>query len=555
MSNMSVPKFFWWIGIVEDRADPEFLGRYRVRILGYHTGNKAILPTNELPWAVPVMPVTSASISGVGQSSALVEGSSVIGFFADGEDGQQPIIFGSFTSLPQVGPTLLDEESNEKWKEYRQEALAELQRQLASVETALAEDINDLQRDALEEKRDLLKKQIEDLSSTTGIALDYQGFVDPRGIFPRDGKGTGFNYLKEPDSSRLARGADAEHHFVNINKRDTRLIDIPRATAPIVSSIFEKLPNTRYDRGTWQEPAHRFSDMGPSEDGLGYVENNEVTTEWEGYVPIGTKPESDLIQDGKTSMYPFNKVWETETGHCFEVDDTPGNGRISNYHNSGTFEEIQADGTKITKVVGDGYDITLKDKRVEIRGSCDIHVAGDASLYVQGDMYTEVDGNQFNSIKGNRVTKVGGNDLLEVLSSQNTQINGQRGCRVTGDDTETIVGNQTHSVGQDKRTTVSGKVSEKHLSDMKVTVGSNYTTLVGGDYNLGVAGLYSMGAGKTSTIKSKQTMTLETKANQIVKVATDIKETAKSIDSTVTNTWKLKGANVDIDGSSRVDIN
>ena len=47
----------------------------------------------------------------------------------------------------------------------------------------------------------------------------------------------------------------------------------------------------------------------------------------------------------------------------FEVDDTPNNGRIHEYHNAGTFYEIQADGSKTTKVVGDEYEITLKDKK------------------------------------------------------------------------------------------------------------------------------------------------------------------------------------------------
>ena len=29
--------FIWFVGVVEDRADPKNLGRLRVRCLGYHT--------------------------------------------------------------------------------------------------------------------------------------------------------------------------------------------------------------------------------------------------------------------------------------------------------------------------------------------------------------------------------------------------------------------------------------------------------------------------------------------------------------------------------------
>ena len=39
--------------------------------------------------------------------------------------------------------------------------------------------------------------------------------------------------------------------------------------------------------------------------------------------------------------YPFNKVVETEGGHLFEIDDTPGNERFSRFHKSGTNEEFQ----------------------------------------------------------------------------------------------------------------------------------------------------------------------------------------------------------------------
>ena len=88
--------FNWWIGVVEDRMDPEQCGRVRVRIYGYHTDQKEFLPTKDLPWAVPILPITSASTSGKGTAPiGPVTGSWVIGFFLDGEDMQQPAIFGT----------------------------------------------------------------------------------------------------------------------------------------------------------------------------------------------------------------------------------------------------------------------------------------------------------------------------------------------------------------------------------------------------------------------------------------------------------------------------
>lgn len=89
--------FHWFMGVVEDRQDPEALGRCRVRVVGYHTPDKEILPTEDLPWTIPLMPITSASISGTGQSPiGPVEGTWVMGFFLDGDECQLPVMMGTF---------------------------------------------------------------------------------------------------------------------------------------------------------------------------------------------------------------------------------------------------------------------------------------------------------------------------------------------------------------------------------------------------------------------------------------------------------------------------
>ncbi len=83
------PTFVWWKGKVEDRNDPLKLGRCKVRIIGYHTDDKSEIPTAELPFAYPAMPInTRPSDSPIGP----VEGTWVMGFFADGENAQQPIM-------------------------------------------------------------------------------------------------------------------------------------------------------------------------------------------------------------------------------------------------------------------------------------------------------------------------------------------------------------------------------------------------------------------------------------------------------------------------------
>ena len=84
--------FQWFVGVVEDRQDPKTLGRVRVRCLGYHTEDLVKLPTKDLPWAHPMNPITSATVSGIGQTPlGVVEGTWVVGFFTDGPTAQQPV--------------------------------------------------------------------------------------------------------------------------------------------------------------------------------------------------------------------------------------------------------------------------------------------------------------------------------------------------------------------------------------------------------------------------------------------------------------------------------
>lgn len=88
--------FFWWVGLVEDNGDPLGIGRCRVRIIGWHNPNRDQLPTDTLPWAYPIGPITNAAIAGVGFSVIGPQiNTRIFGFFADGETGQQPIMLGT----------------------------------------------------------------------------------------------------------------------------------------------------------------------------------------------------------------------------------------------------------------------------------------------------------------------------------------------------------------------------------------------------------------------------------------------------------------------------
>jgi len=91
----------FFTGVVEDRFDPMFLGRVRVRIYGLHSDDKQDIATPDLPWSDVLMPNTGSSLSGLGVSPhGLVEGTTVMGFFRDGNDMQDPVVIGTLFGTP-----------------------------------------------------------------------------------------------------------------------------------------------------------------------------------------------------------------------------------------------------------------------------------------------------------------------------------------------------------------------------------------------------------------------------------------------------------------------
>ena len=100
----------WWIGQVVDPVKGKwgdsqekqqgvdskdtYSHRVRVRIVGYH-GNDADLPDEDLPMAHVLMPPGVSSTGGRGKTMNYQGGEVVVGFFFDGADAQQPVIFGT----------------------------------------------------------------------------------------------------------------------------------------------------------------------------------------------------------------------------------------------------------------------------------------------------------------------------------------------------------------------------------------------------------------------------------------------------------------------------
>lgn len=121
-----------------------------------------------------------------------------------------------------------------------------------------------------------------------------------------------------------------------------------------------------------------------------------VTTSW-------NEPETKY-----GTVYPYNNVMETESGHVVEFDDTPGKERIHIAHRNGSFTEWFPDGDRVEKVTKDNYTIVMKDDYVFIMGDCNITIQGNAQVYVQKNAEIKIDGNVNVEVGGNYNEQVGG---------------------------------------------------------------------------------------------------------------------------------------------------
>jgi hypothetical protein len=110
----------FYVGVVESRDDPLKLGRVQCRIVGQHTEDKSLLPTEDLPWAYILQPVTSGAMSGVGSAPVGPMPGTWVGIQFIDPDKQNPIVVGTFAGIPQYpkesgGSELLNEKQEQNF--------------------------------------------------------------------------------------------------------------------------------------------------------------------------------------------------------------------------------------------------------------------------------------------------------------------------------------------------------------------------------------------------------------------------------------------------------
>ena len=119
----------WWIGQVTDPdkgewrdclestqaddGDDIYAFRCRVRIVGYHDCADD-LPDKDLPLAHILLPPNTATTGGCGETVQYQGGEVVVGFFMDGDDAQQPVIFGTLFKQTFVPDELTSAKFNAK---------------------------------------------------------------------------------------------------------------------------------------------------------------------------------------------------------------------------------------------------------------------------------------------------------------------------------------------------------------------------------------------------------------------------------------------------------
>lgn len=496
--HMGLDGYVWWVGVVEDRKDPLKIGRTKVRIYAWHTADKEAMPTDSLPWAQSLQAMN-------GNYKTVVppkEGSTVMGFFLDGKEGQYPVVVGLFNGIqssenvpppnkgfsdpgsdlesrprppgtdPKRYPDILDEPSTPRLA--RNESLGGANTYLAmrdltrvAVPTATAFiNIDEVTKLTIPELSSIsipgLSSINDAIAQVEGAISEVQGAVE--GVIS-EVQGAVEGVVSEIEGAanslvgELVDFADATTAKIT-SKLDSILKDITDEISSEIQSATSSLSSAVSDITaslSSSATAAVASASTAAEDAAAVAEGflsaqdkknlfskvlddaklaDTFLSDIEKKLPgslgdvskiivgsglakdsITFTPESKPAWEEPASpynaKYPYNQVEQTESGHVFEIDDTPGAERIHTRHRSGTYEEMQPDGTKVMHIFGKNYHIVAKDENVSINGVCNITIGGDANIMVGGDSRFSCAGDVSWDFKKNFKLKVAQNFIIE----------------------------------------------------------------------------------------------------------------------------------------------
>ena len=324
-----------------------------------------------------------------------------------------------------------------------------------------------------------------------------KGFNDPTGTYPKS------DFLDESDVNRLAR-ADKENVHTMITSKE--------------------------------EIAKNFRDI-------------ETAQSQNFQMPF----ENSLT----TTRYPYNHVYESESGHVREYDDTYEEERISEYHKEGTFYEITAGGDKIVHVIGDNYEFTA--------GNNFINVVGDVNLTVDGNMETLV--KKVYNIRCKNLNIEVEEDFDTIVRGDTTQQYGYGPSTLNPDKPGILKttalgavserydstfdgvykGNATLTYGDKLDSSIKGAVTERYGSTIDRRIDGIQTEIYGSTVNLTTEGSFNIDSEISFNVNA---LTVDLDATTV-----DIDGTTSNINSTTTSinassTINLNGATVDVDATT-----
>lgn len=488
-------------GVVENRQDPVKLGRCQVRVVGLHTHDKTALPTEDLPWAYPMQPVTSAAMSGIGHAPVgPVEGTWVVVMFRD-DDEQYPVILGTLGGIPQEFEAIDNDPDFILLKEPDEnnittvKALSDdtgtaspIARETAMPVAGLkpARDyptigakglalikrfeglklkaykdsvgiwtigfgstfINNVpvyegqvitEEQAVTALNDHLAKNVIPIIHSKVKALITQSMFDAMCCFVYNVGSGAFSkstLLQELNSPRYI---EAAARFLDFNKGTVNGVKVEidglttRRTAeknlfladgaptalgdlnPITSDqppVGTNVPATSTSSSGMDANSRSAMIMGfkdpkgkyplyinePDTNRLARHEDVDKTIVYKkevarekGVVTAGGKfwNQSPIPYN---ATYPFNHVFQSESGHVMEFDDTPNSERVHIYHKSGTYTEIDSNGTQVNRIVGDKYEILERNGFVYIKGTADVTIDGDHNVKINNALNVDVSG-------------------------------------------------------------------------------------------------------------------------------------------------------------------
>jgi hypothetical protein len=338
--------FVWFIGAVEDRLDPLKLGRCRIRCVGWHSENKMKVPTEKLPWAMPAYPVNHT------QTYAPKEGDMVFGFFADGDNAQEPIILGIFPSIPLKAANA-------------QEAFSDPRTDAALSNAPRVPESKDYSLDG------------------SGIKITESTAAKP---YPLN--------LDEPTTSRIARNETINKTFIQERKDK------------VVNEV------ETYDKHTliqkWNEPETKYDAK--------YPYNNVMETESGHILEYDDTPGAERIHQAHRNgsfqeWYPDGDKVEKITKDNYTIvmkDDNVyimGKCRVTVQGDA----EIYIQENAYVRVDKDLHALVKQDADIEIEGNLTGLVKKNADITVDGDVTVKVGGSYTETVGGTYTVKSGGN--------------------------------------------------------------------------------------------------------------------------------------------------